>query len=262
MRLLFFDIDGTIFDDNRRLPASVLPAMEAARRNGHQLIINTGRTLCNRDRRLDGFPLDGWIMGCGTRIIYHGETLTSLEYDPEESLRLRQIFLELGIPTVWECDTALYFDPAGASCPEISGFRKFAEREGICRDLAEGDPEFRAVKMFCFADERRIGTLEAKTARTGMPFTAINRGTEAWEIVPAGCSKGKGITVLREKLGVGRDHCYAFGDSPNDLTMFEAAGHSIAMGNAPEDVKAVCGYVTDPPERDGIRNAMKHYGLI
>jgi len=44
--------------------------------------------------------------------------------------------------------------------------------------------------------------------------------------------------------------------------MFEAAGHSIAMGNAPEDVKAVCGYVTDPPERDGIRNAMKHYGLI
>jgi len=170
MRLLFFDIDGTIFDDNRRLPASVLPAMEAARRNGHQLIINTGRTLCNRDRRLDGFPLDGWIMGCGTRIIYHGETLTSLEYDPEESLRLRQIFLELGIPTVWECDTALYFDPAGASCPEISGFRKFAEREEICRDLAEGDPEFRAVKMFCFADERRIGTLEAKTARTGMPL--------------------------------------------------------------------------------------------
>ena len=57
--LLFFDIDGTIFDDNRRLPDSVLPAMEAARRNGHRLIINTGRTLCNLDHRLDDFPLDG-----------------------------------------------------------------------------------------------------------------------------------------------------------------------------------------------------------
>ena len=44
--LLFFDIDGTLFDEDRRLPSSVLPAMEAARKNGHRLIINTGRTLC------------------------------------------------------------------------------------------------------------------------------------------------------------------------------------------------------------------------
>ena len=65
--LLFFDIDGTLFDDDRHLPDSVRPAMEAAQRNGHQLIINTGRTLCNMDHRLDCLPLDGWIMGapCG-----------------------------------------------------------------------------------------------------------------------------------------------------------------------------------------------------
>ena len=36
--LLFFDIDGTIFDDERRLPASVKPAMAAARKNGHRLV--------------------------------------------------------------------------------------------------------------------------------------------------------------------------------------------------------------------------------
>lgn len=90
--LLFFDIDGTIFDDDRRLPDSVLPAMEAAHRNGHQLIINTGRTLCNMDHRLDSFPLDGWILGCGTRILYHGEMLQSMEYDPEKSQRLRRVF--------------------------------------------------------------------------------------------------------------------------------------------------------------------------
>ena len=84
--MLFFDIDGTLFDDHRCLPASVLPAMEAARRNGHRLVINTGRTLCNMDHRLDSFPLDGWIMGCGTRIIWHGETLQSMERTPRDSL--------------------------------------------------------------------------------------------------------------------------------------------------------------------------------
>ena len=44
--------------------------------------------------------------------------------------------------------------------------------------------------------------------------------------------------------------------------MLEHAGCSIAMGNATDDVKAVCSYVTDLPEHDGIEKAMKHFGLI
>ena len=260
--LLFFDIDGTIFDDMRRLPATVKPAMEAAHRNGHMLFINTGRTLCNMDRRLDGFPLDGWIMGCGTRIICRGETLQSMEYGPEESLRLRRIFLDLEIPLVFECDTAMYFDLQNAAHPAIAGFRKWAEQYGICRDVRENDPEFRAVKMFCFADRAKIGEAEKRTAAAGMPYTAISRGQDRWEVVPSGYSKGKGMDILREHLGVKRENCYAFGDSRNDLTMLEHAGCGIAMGNAEEEVKAVCSYVTGRPENDGIEKAMKYFGLI
>ena len=260
--LLFFDIDGTIFDDDRRLPASVLPAMETARRNGHRLLINTGRTLCNKDERLDDFPLDGWIMGCGTRIIYHGETLQQMEYEPEESLRLRRIYLDLVIPVVYECDTAMYFDPLCPPYPAIDKFREWSVRKGICRDVAEDDPEFRAVKMFCFTDEDRIAALEQKTAEAGMPYEGICRRPGAWEVVPAGYSKGKGIDVLRNRLAMKAEECFAFGDSANDLTMFQHAGHSIAMGNAAEEVKAVCTWVTDRPEHDGIAKAMKHFGLI
>ena len=260
--LLFFDIDGTIFDDNRRLPASVKPAMEAARRNGHRLVINTGRTLCNLDRRLDDFPLDGWIMGCGTRLIWHGETLQSMEYDPERSQRLRKLFQDLKVPVVYECDTAMYFDPEGPSYPTMKEFREWAEQHGIFREIAEDDPEFRAVKMFGFADEERIAAMKKATAEAGMPYTAINRWTGGWEIVPEGYSKGKGSDLLRERLGVSRVDCYAFGDSRNDMTMLQHAGCSIAMGNAADDVKAACTYVTDRPENDGIEKAMRHFGLI
>ena len=260
--LLFFDIDGTIFDDSRRLPDSVLPAMKAARENGCRLVINTGRTLCNLDERLDGFPLDGWILGCGTRILYDGETLQRMEYGLRESLRLRKVFLELKIPTVWECDTAMYFDPLGAKHPAITGFRGWAEKHGICREITEKDPEFRAVKMFCFSDPAGIRKAEKQTAAAGMPYNAIDRENGAWEMVPGGYSKGTGIDILREKLSVPREACYAFGDSRNDLAMFEHAGISIAMGNASDDVKAVCSYVTGRPEEDGIAAAMRHFGLI
>ena len=260
--LLFFDIDGTIFDDNRRLPASVKPAMEAARRNGHRIVINTGRTLCNLDHRLDDFPLDGWIMGCGTRLIWQGETLQSMEYDPEASQRLRKVFQSLRMPVVYECDTAMYFDPDNSTHPSIARFREWAETHRICRDITEGDPEFRAVKMFGFAKRSRIAEMKKATAEAGMPYTAINRWPEGWEIVPKGYSKGKGIDLLRKKLGVRKEDCYAFGDSRNDLTMLRHAGTSIAMGNATDDVKAACTYVTDRPEDDGIANAMKRFGLI
>ena len=260
--LLFFDMDGTLFDDRRELPESVKPAMEAAGRNGHRLIVNTGRTLCNMEHRLDSFPLDGWIYGCGARVEYHGETLRCLEYGTEQSLRLRNLIREMKIPTVYECDTAIYYDPEIPGHPAIRDFRDYSEERGIARDIADGDPEFRAVKMFCFTDSDTVREIEKRTAEMGMPYGAINRGPDAWEVVPAGCSKGAGIDFLREWLGVPKEECFAFGDSRNDLTMFQHAGHSIAMGNATDDVKAVCSYVTDRPEMDGIEKAMKHFGLI
>ena len=260
--LLFFDIDGTVFDDDRRLPASVKPAMDAARRNGHRIIMNTGRTLCNMDHRLDDFPLDGWIMGCGTRLIWQGETLQRMEYDPESSQRLRNVFRDLEMPVVYECDTAMYFDPENSDHPSVAHFREWAEKHGIRRDITDGDPEFRAVKMFGFAKRNRIAEMKKATAGAGMPYTAINRWPEGWEIVPKGYSKGKGIDLLRRKLGVKKEDCYAFGDSRNDLTMLRHVTHSIAMGNATEDVKAACAYVTDRPQNDGIEKAMKHFGLI
>ena len=261
--LLFFDIDGTLFDDSRNLPPSVLPSLAKAHDNGHLLFINTGRTLCNMDRRLDGFPIDGWIMGCGTRIVFRGETLQSMEYDPARTLRLRQVFLDLEIPVVYECDTAMYFESDGPEHPSVSGFREFAEKQGICRFIKDDDPEFRAVKMFCFSDTRDlIDRLEEATAAVGMPYTAIDRGKGGWEVIPAAYSKGTGIDLLRQKLNVALEDCCAFGDSRNDMTMFGHVGHIIAMGNAPEDVKAACSWTTDRPEDDGIKKAMIRFGII
>ena len=261
--LLFFDVDGTLLDDRHSLVPSVGPAFEAARRNGHLLIINTGRTLCNQDKRLKDLPLDGWVMGCGTRVMLRGRTVQAMEYEPEQSLRLREVFLSLDIPVVYECDTGMYFDESSPAHPAISFMRKFSEREGIARQVRKDDPEFRAVKMFTFSDrEDVIREVEAQTAALGMPYTAIDRGQGGWEIIPAGYSKAAGIDVVCRETGCGLEDCFAFGDSSNDLTMLRHVAHSVAMGNAEEKVKAICSYVTARPEEDGIQKAMEHFNLI
>ena len=261
-KLLFFDIDGTLFDAHRQLPASVIPALRQAREKGCLLFLNTGRTLCNLDARLDTLPLDGMVLGCGCRIILRGKTLQALEYSPADTARLRNAVLAARIPLVWECDTAMYFDPEGPSHPAISGFRSFADHAGIARDIRPDDPEFRAVKMFAFAASREIRAMLDRFRALSLPFRAIERHPIGWEIVPAGCSKASGIDRLREELDVPLSDCYAFGDSENDLSMLEHVPNSIAMGNAPEAVRRCCTYVAPRPEEDGIAEALKALRLV
>ncbi len=262
-KLLFFDIDGTLFDDEHRLPPSVKPALEAARDKGCLLFLNTGRTYCNMDPRLNDLPWDGRITGCGTRIIFRGRTLKAMEYSPEETGRIRKIILESGIPVVYECDTAMYFDPAYDDYPLIGHFRRFSDNAGIGRTIREGDPEFRAVKMFGFsADGKPVRALLDRLGDAGFPYDAIDRGRMGWELVPAQCSKASGIDVIRAETGAALRQCYVFGDSSNDLSMLRHVPNSIAMGNAPEEVKRLCACVTDRPEEDGIRNALVRLGLI
>ena len=261
-KLLFFDIDGTLFDDDRRLPASVVPALRQAREAGCLLFLNSGRTLCNLDPRLEALPLDGMVLGCGTRIVLHGETLRALERSPADTLRLREAVLRLGVPLVWECDTALYFDPEGAAHPAISGFRAYADHVGIARDVRPEDPEFRAVKMFAFGTAAEIGALLEAFRGLGIPYDAIDRSRDSWELVPEGCSKATGIELLRRRFGAAPEDCYAFGDSTNDLPMLEHVPHGVAMGNAPEEVRSRCAHTAPRPEEDGIARALAELGLI
>ena len=57
------------------------------------------------------------------------------------------------------------------------------------------------------------------------------------EVLPKGGSKGEGVKVLLDRLGVSPEEVMALGDAENDLGMLELAGLSIAMGNAPPSVQ-------------------------
>ena len=53
-----------------------------------------------------------------------------------------------------------------------------------------------------------------------------------------------------------------FGDSNNDLAMFEYAAVKVAMGNGSEKIKALADYITQDMFHYGIRNGLEYLGLI
>lgn len=74
-------------------------------------------------------------------------------------------------------------------------------------------------------------------------------------------SKGNGIREVCADLGIELHEVACIGDNFNDLSMFEVAGLSIAMGNAPEKVKEKCDKVTLTNEEDGVAYAIEEFIL-
>ena len=69
-------------------------------------------------------------------------------------------------------------------------------------------------------------------------------------------NKGDGVATLARIAGVDLKQVVVFGDQYNDVPMFERAGIAIAMGQAPEPVKAKAAYVSTSNDEDGVAHAI------
>ena len=70
-----------------------------------------------------------------------------------------------------------------------------------------------------------------------------------------------GLLRLAKHLGLSEADTIAFGDSSNDLSMLRAAGTGVAMGNASEEVKAVCDAETLTNDQNGVAAYLEQYLL-
>lgn len=71
-KIIFLDLDGTLWTFEK-IPNSALEAIELARKNGHKIYINTGRTRCEIPQFLFDMNLDGYCLGSGSEIIINNK---------------------------------------------------------------------------------------------------------------------------------------------------------------------------------------------
>lgn len=84
----------------------------------------------------------------------------------------------------------------------------------------------------------------------------------AWlEILAPGAGKGKAVTKMCELYGLSSDQVIAIGDNWNDMEMFRQVGLSVAMGNAPDDIKQQTTHVTLSWEQAGVAHAFRKWIL-
>ena len=91
--------------------------------------------------------------------------------------------------------------------------------------------------------------LDRLAAIEGVFLTASS--AHDFELVAAGADKAQALAVIAGRYGVPLDQCAAVGDSANDLEVLRAVGTSIAMGNAPQNVKAAAARVAPSNREEG-----------
>jgi Cof subfamily protein (haloacid dehalogenase superfamily) len=107
-----------------------------------------------------------------------------------------------------------------------------------------------------------LAAAEKELAAKGMSSISATRSSPYYlDVTASGANKGAVVVAMSELLGIPRDQIATIGDMITDTLMFRKSGISIAMGNAPDDVKALATYTTRSNDEDGFAYAMDTFVL-
>ncbi|SMF03558.1 HAD-superfamily hydrolase, subfamily IIB [Tistlia consotensis] len=126
-----------------------------------------------------------------------------------------------------------------------------------------GDRLDQIVKVVGVGDDLgRVQRCEAAAqAAFGASATASRSQPYYLDITHKDANKGSVVDFLSRHLGVPAEEIATIGDQPNDVLMFRRSGLSIAMGNAPDPVKAQASVTTDSHQDEGFAKAMERFVL-
>lgn len=260
-KLIFFDIDGTIIDWTGYIPSSTIRAIHLARARGCRCMINTGRPYSHIDPAVKAIGFDGYVCACGQHIVLDDEVVLHVGFDPELAREIISVSRQCRMDAVYEAEHGIWFDLThDDELPIVADTREQFSQRGFDVEQSVDEPGFYFDKLCAFVrqdsdTERFLRFMESRGS-------IIYREGKMLEITRSGYSKESGLRQMIRLLDVRLEDCYAIGDSTNDLSMLTSVPHSIAMGNAPDEVKAVAEYVTSPLNEDGIAKALSHYELI
>ncbi|TQR20149.1 Cof-type HAD-IIB family hydrolase [Psychrobacillus vulpis] len=254
-KILFFDIDGTILDNDKNIPVGVKEAIDEAKENGHEVVISTGRSPFTAKFVLEQLNIDSFICYNGQIVQYKGNVIHKGILDKKELQRLTDFATVRDQPLVYMDSYEMVSNLPehqdvfeSISSLKISYPRK-AENFFLTNDIHQ-------ALIFCDAEVQK----EYEHVFPNLKFVRWHR--VSCDVLPKGVSKAKGIEILLNHLSKSPEDAIAFGDGLNDLEMLQFVGTGVAMGNSVEGLKQYATFVTDHVSENGLINALKKLNLI
>ncbi len=250
--LVGLDIDGTTITHEGELRDAVREAVARVRAAGHHIVIATGRSVLGTLPILTELGIEDGYAVCSNGAVTitldpaHPsgyEVLEAVTFDPAPALEL--------LRGAWP-DAVVAVEDLGVGFKVSAPFP--AHLEGIVTVVPWEELLADPVTRVTFRSPTGTSEDFTRLAETiGLHGVNYAVGFSAWlDINPEGVSKGSALELVRRRLGVEPLHTVTVGDQRNDVEMLQWAARGVAMGNAPEEVKAVADEVTADVYDDGL----------
>ena len=238
-KLLALDLDGTVLNDEGKVPAENREWIMKAAEAGVTVMLSTGRGMQTVTGILSEIPLNGpMVLLNGAEVWTAKDELCERHFlDCDEIRRLHRI--------AQEADAHFW----GYSVESLTGKPDWTEemfsRNWMKFGMYHMEPDV-------IAELRRLAA-ESDSVEISRS-AAINM-----EISVKGISKESGVRTICSRLGIPMEEVMAIGDNMNDYRLIRAAGLGVAMGNGDEELKAVADAVTDTNNNCGVAKAIQRY---
>ena len=282
IKLLVSDMDGTVLSGKQRIEPETIQAIEAAREQGVEFAIATGRNYLNAKELTDAAGIHCPIIASnGARVMtVDGEELSATTLTTEQAQQIYGIISQYEVFFEMFCDQGLVtaqgatIDAAYDSLKELSEESDrakqvldfFHDRYYVHEDvkMIDGFRSYirnQAGQVFKFIsfsfDQELMKTIWQEIEQKVDGVYVTSSGHDNIEVMAVGADKGTAVKILANHLGVPIEQVAVIGDNLNDLPMFKVAGKAIAMGNGHDEAKSIAHHVTKTNDEHGVGYAIQ-----
>lgn len=279
VKCIAIDMDGTLLNHNHVVSEENADAIKLAQKNGVEVVIATGRSYLEAKDVLHEAGIQTPIIcvnGAEARNV-QGDVVSTNTLENQQVKQIAEILEKHDVYYELYTGSGTYskdYDKAIATIVDIfmsvnqnnnyeEVLKAAKERmdEGNLKlvdsfDRVLEDKNTTVYKLLAFSldkDNREAARAELEN----LSFVAVSSsGKDNLEITSIDAQKGIALTHFTGERGISMSDTMAIGDNYNDVSMFERVGRAVAMGNAPDGVKATAHSETETNINSGVAKAI------
>ncbi|WP_179394088.1 HAD family hydrolase [Lacticaseibacillus absianus] len=260
--LIVSDVDGTLAYDEQHITARTSRVLNQLMDAGHEFYLATGRMYAlaasmatQVGPRAEIIAANGAVYDFAGARVHHrlGEVgLAAIE----------QAVAANDLAALYFSDDTVYYtrEPVATVQAMLTAFTPATSPVQVCQvaDLAAHAAQIN--NGIVFAPHAPVALAATLAELKQSPALAVSASDPTnLELIANGVDKAVAIAELQARTGIPAERTIVFGDGMNDLGMLQAAGISVAMGNAMPAVKAVARYETASNKEDGLAQFLERY---